>query len=207
MDKKLSMKILIVILVMVIGAGAVVWAVYNQKKTDKQDEITKEETKIDSTTTTTTSDQILNQSYMEIKQWGVKIPITSNVGSLSYSFLDSAVVGIRSTELNKLSGDCTSNSVNVTRGKASDSIPTETGEAGEPGATFLDTYNSTSVDNNLSIRSIKAKVDEYYFVVPDLPTASCVSASQDTPEGQAKYLDETSAQVNIVRAINQLIKL
>jgi hypothetical protein len=144
------------------------------------------------------------KGYMKIKEWGIKIPITDDVNGLKYT-IKSEVVSIRSKSLDKTSGNCTSNSINVARGKASDIVPDESGKGKN---NFLDTYNKTnfSVDYP-DIRSVKAKIGSYYFVVPEYESQSCIATGSQSTEDLVKKWAETRAEFGIVKAINKMTKL
>ncbi len=150
-------------------------------------------------------EQKAQQQYLEIKEWGIKVPIDGSVGNLTYT-LNEKSASIRSTELDKLSGGCRSNSINVARGKATEIVPNAINT--DQGSTFLETYNSTTVDaSKLTARSIKAKAGEYYFVVPGYAGASCGSLGYSEPGGKEQSEAETQAQQNIIKAVNQLVQL
>jgi prepilin-type N-terminal cleavage/methylation domain-containing protein len=199
----------ILIVIVVIGLiGTVGWLVYDRQKSPKQSETTQQSTNTQSDTKTTDSSkgtEQTQQKYLEIKEWSVKLPVSSDVGSLSYT-VKTNTASIRSTELDKLSGTgCTSNSINVVRGKATEIVLNEIGEGG---STFLEAYNSTTVDNaNLNTRSIKAKVGDYYYVVPGYAGASCIDIPYEKPEGKVKQEAETKAMLDIVKSLNQMVLL
>jgi type II secretory pathway pseudopilin PulG len=199
-----------VVLAVVVVVGLIIvlgWAAYTSQKNraDSKEASAQvaqqtQEQVADREKATTSND---TKKYMAIKEWGVKLPLDSNLGSLSYA-IKGRYASIRSEELNKISGSCESNSVNVARGMASEIVPNEMGSS--EGDTFLQAYNSTNVADGLTTRSIKAKSGEYYFVAPAFSEASCVSASSETAEGKAKLEAETKAMLQIVTAVNQLVK-
>lgn len=203
-QKGFSVVEILVVIGLVGLLGVAGWLVYDHQKSPEQSETTQQSSNTQTDTTTSTTDDS-QKTYLEIEDWGIKIPINGDVGSLSYT-LKTNTASIRSTELDNLSGsDCTSNSINVVRGKASEPVPNETGEGA---STFLEVYNSTTVDNdNLTTRSIKAKVGDYYFVVPGYAGASCVDIPYEQPEGRIKQEAETKAMIDIVKSINQLVQL
>lgn len=198
------------ILIVIVTVGllvAVGWVAYDRQKSKTDDSQTNTQTTEQSQETPREQKSTTNndaQKYMTIKEWGVKLPVDSSVGGLSYT-ITGKYASIRSDELDKLSGSCESNSVNVARGMANEVVPNETGN--DEGATFLETYNSITVDNNnLTARDIKAKSGNYYFVVPGFAGASCVGVTYDEPAGRVGQEAETIASLNIVKAINKLVQ-
>ncbi len=206
-QKGFSVVEILIVIVIVGLLGTVGWLVYDRQQSKTSDSQTttqpteqKQETSQEETPPTDND----TQSYMEIREWGVKLPLDSSLGGLSYA-ITGKYASIRSHELDKLSGSCTTNSVNVARGTANEVVPNSMGS--DEGSTFLEVYNDTVVDTDaLTTRSIKAKSGEYYFVAPGFAGASCIDIPYDSPEGKTKLEAETTAMLNIVKAINNLVQ-
>lgn len=194
----------IILVVAVVGLiGAVGWLVYDRQQgnTNAKTE-TSEPAKAAASNTSqkedannTPEDQA---KYLVIKEWGVKLP-QGDSASLSYVVKDTNTVSIRSAELDKVSANgCNTNSVTVVRGTANEVVPSSVDDPNNP--TFMAVYNETTInDSDLSARSIKAKVGDYYYLAPGYLGASCVT------NGVALGLaSEATASINIVRSINQL---
>jgi hypothetical protein len=199
--------LILIILGILAGVGWYVWKSNNQankslNNADKSNSI-KTNTSVNSTKCSKEPELTAEcaklipsvDNSLAIKEWDVKIPVNKDTQGLSYSIDKNGVVSFRTTELNKLSGSCTSNSVQVVRGKASDKVPNEIGS--QNGESFLEKYNEVMKTKDQTVRSIAVKAGDYYYVYPDWSGASCVT--QSSQSGQ-----EAAILLSIVKAVNQL---
>lgn len=193
---------ILIVLVIVGLIGTVGWLVYNrQSGKTAVDTSQSKSTPIQNQPSQTTQNNEDEQRYLLIKEWGVKLPLNSDVGDLSYS-ISANTVRIRSTELDKLSGTCTNNSINIVRGKATEMVPAHTDE---PTETFEAVYNTKSQEVPSSTTLAK-KIGEYYFLSSNAARASCIDIPYEEPEGKAKQEAEAKAELDIVKTINQLVQ-
>jgi hypothetical protein len=96
------------------------------------------------------------------------------------------IASFRSLELDELSGECASNSVDVARGLANEYVPNEGGVENE-NTTFAAIYNSLIKDQeSTTTYTIVAKVGDYYYLTPGYRGALCAESTADqTKEGDA----------------------
>lgn len=209
MDKhKDSQRGDITVLLAIVGVlliiGAVVWVVWlrpssaQNTQSSGSNQASTSTTSSNSNSSDTTSGNPTEQSgltYIAVEKWGVKVPIVDGMGNFEFSINNDGIMLARSKALDDLSRTCTDNSVLVVRGKAGDKV---IGEMGYSDTTFKQAYDVADT-STLSLRSIKAHVGEYYYVVPGISSASCAGDSQTDQQ------KEQDAQIAIVKAINQMV--
>lgn len=93
----LEIILLVVIVGLIAGAG---WYVYNSQHKTKNDlnnisssETTLQKTTKSASTSNPATSQTTTQKYLVISQWGVKVPLTSDIADLTYT-IDSAGSGV-----------------------------------------------------------------------------------------------------------------
>ncbi|MDB5163618.1 MAG: hypothetical protein JWS12_235 [Candidatus Saccharibacteria bacterium] len=202
--KKLNSKgfsaveaLLILIIVGVIGF--VGWYVYkSQKDTNKTlnntsqgastpQKVTKTPTSSSPQSMTTT------QKSLTVKEWGVQVPLDANTTDLYYT-LNNSVASFRTKQLDTLLPSCTTNSVQVARGKATDTYPAP----GTETSTFKEIYDSVMTSSDKTVHNIKpALIGDYYYIAPAEPGASCSAKSN----GDAQ---ETQTLANIRTVLNNI---
>lgn len=128
-----------------------------------------------------------NQSYLEVKSWDVKIPITKSVSGLSYK-ADAQNPQILTFYTKETS--CNGGGVFVMRGKAKDWLP---GSTTNTAATFENEYENPTF-------GVGKRLGDYYFVSPPVPGVSCAESDND----QAGY---ERARASIVRALHNMVPL
>lgn len=197
-----DITVIIAIAAVLLIIGALVWMVWLRPSGAGSGSQSSQSSSTSSNSSTSNSNSSTGGSaeqqgltYVAVSQWGVKIPIISGMGSFEFSINNEGVLLARSKELNELSGTCTDNSVAVVRGKADDRV---IGEMGLTDTTFKQAYDAADA-TNVTVRSIKAHVGDYYYVVPGFSSASCVGASVSDQQ------KETDAMLAIVKAINQMV--
>lgn len=199
-QNRLWVVVAVLILIIVVLAGVLGWYVLNSGKDSNQ---------ANRMTTTATKSPNGQPGYLFIDEWDVKIPVDDEVGPMYYT-MDKNIAFIRSEKLDATGEkDCTTNTIYVTRGYASDKVPQEDSN---PIKTFQEVYDGTSLDElTLNIRSIKVKIGDYYYVAPRFSGSSCIKTSSPQREDEAhdqellnKQIAESKAAVAVVHAVNKL---
>ncbi len=151
-----------------------------------------------------------SQKYLEIKEWGVKVPIDSTVSGLSY-VLENSFSSAKKDTLVRFSSDdlrasstqanCTANQVYLERGMAEDKVSTGNYAENETPPTFKKTYDAVKINpDEPNGRAVKVIVGDYYYVPPNFGGASC---SSNETEGNKAF----KANSNIIKALLKMEKL
>lgn len=191
----------IILVVVIIGLlGAVGWFVYDKNKT----ETTPASSTVTTPTTTPTTETTTptdTTKYLVVKEWGVKIPLSSDVSGLYYEISTNKVGSFRTTGLDKLgTKGCKSNSIIVARGKANDIPPNETDSTE---SNFKDYYDGAvreddSPNSTTTTRDIHLKIGNYYYVPPGYSGASCLTS-------QTNNAQEAKLDLAIAKAVSKMI--
>jgi hypothetical protein len=199
------MKFLLwLVLLAAVGGGVYYWQQMEVKDLDKKladanSQVTRLSGQVSDLQKQLTDSKKTEGQSLTVKEWGVKIPVDDSVKGLSYT-IKGTTGSFRTTELNTLSGNCTTNSVNVARGKAQEKLPNEQGT--QTGDTFEKAYAAQQQflnDNQTTARDIAVKIGEYYYVPPGYSGASCAAADKTSQDKEA------AALVNIAKAVNKMV--
>ena len=194
----------LLILVIVGLIGGVGWYVWQAK--EKSDKSLDNAAQTEKTAASKKAETEKTKEFLNVQEWGVKISVDSSVEGLNYVIKNYTkygqsvtVASFRSSELNKLSGDCASNSIDVARGKAKEVVPNEE-DLVEGGETFEAAYNEGQKYSSspLTTRSINLKIGDYYFVPPGYSGASCASDKTGADK-------ETALSLSIVKVLNKMM--
>jgi prepilin-type N-terminal cleavage/methylation domain-containing protein len=217
-QKGFSVVEVLVVLVILGLLGAVGWLVFDRQK-NKPAPVTSttQKTTDQKEQTGTTDTKTSQQQFLEVKEWGVKVPLSSEISDLSYEVTTKSlnlhdktqpVVKFYTARLQAAKGICSENTfpVSLNRGIASD-IPIM-GDGPGPDDVTANSYGSLYEKNaikpdggNINVGLIK--VGTYYYTDAMFPGAEC-SNYNNTAAEQARSAEPKSAIVTALKAMQPL---
>lgn len=188
------------LIIVIVGLlGFVGWYVWHSKQST--DNTYNAATSANSTSTSPTNSATPKEQALVVAEWGVKVPTTSVTNDLSYSLSNlntmvNAKGSFRTKQLDSLWPNCTTNSVIMLRGQASDTYPS----IGSSQASFKEQYDSlqssTDVDWTHTVKP--KKIGDYYYIQAQ-PGAVCSSKSNGDPQ-ENKIIQDIKDALNKIEA-------
>lgn len=129
------------------------------------------------------------QNYLIIKEWGVKVPLSSGMAGATYYMKNkyTLITDAKLSSFCEAGSENQMNAVAVAHGQATDLVPSETSDDGR-------TFASLAAD---SPQQVYAKLGNYYFVRPDFGGASCASDTSGATQ-------EETERDNIITALKAM---
>jgi hypothetical protein len=190
------LEVILILLVVSLIAGLGYMVYQNKGKSKAQISSTTNDT----TTPTTAEQKPAADQFFAIKEWGVQIPKDKIPTGFSYSIAESTAK-FRSKALDDLSVDkCTSNSIYVVRGKATDTPPSEGGSADNFQKSYDVLVKEDTTAQVTTTRDIHLKLGDYYYIPPGYSGATCLTAAS-TSADQTK---EEDAMLEVARAVGAM---
>jgi prepilin-type N-terminal cleavage/methylation domain-containing protein len=210
----------ILIVIVVIGLlGAVGWLVYD-RQSSKTSEKPSTQTSAQQNTETKKQEtpkeaaKVPEQQYLEVKEWGVKLPLTDEISDLSYEVTSKGlnlhdqnqpVIKFFTKRLKDAKGICSANNFPITlnRGVASD-VPI-TGDGPAPEDITANTYSYLYDKGELKpdggrIHIGLIKLGEYYYTDALYPGSACSNYNDPVAE-KARNAEPIDAIVKAVKSM------
>ncbi len=174
---------IILILVIVGILGTVGWFVYDRNHIKTSSGSANSTNTITATSKPDATPKIQTDStkYLVVKQWGVKIPLSSNVKGLNYKIgnndANQGTTGSFRSDALDAAGtlmNCETNSIIIVRGLSTQFVPDE---INSNETTYKEAYDTAKKDHSDTFPNLK--IGDYYYVRPGYRGASCIDKSDD----------------------------
>ena len=125
-----------------------------------------------------------SQQFLKVKEWGVNVPLTSSTADLSYTLStfngkQNAQAAFRTKQLDTLFPSCTTDSVIIVRGQATDTFS----GTGATAKTFKQQYDAMLADKNADwTKNVKPQLVNNYYYIQGQSGAACASKPADTTQ-------------------------
>jgi outer membrane murein-binding lipoprotein Lpp len=139
------------------------------------------------------------QLFLTVKEWSVKIPVSSATADLGYTMggfngKQNAQAAFRTKQLDSMFPSCTTDSIILVRGQASDNFS----GTGTSAKTFKQQYTALLADKTKDwTKNFKPQLIGNYYYIQGQTGAACATKVADVTQ-------EKQIQQNIVDALNKL---
>jgi uncharacterized protein (DUF2164 family) len=146
------------------------------------------------------SSQTSQAAALTVKEWGVKVPLTSSISGLEYTVATfnakaNSQASFRTKQLDTSFPNCTTDSIVMVRGQASDNFS----GTGSSAKTFKQQYDALLADKTADwTKNFKPQLIGNYYYIQGQSGAACATKAADVTQ-------EKQILQNVIDALNQMV--